>query len=246
MKVTVIIPARMAATRFPGKPLVDICGKPMIQWVYERSARATSVDRVVVATCDRVIAEAVESFGGEAVMTSDRHRTGTDRIAEAAAGLDTDVVVNVQGDEPLIEPSAIDRAVGPFGRDSSVKMTSLMAAIDSEAAKDEDLVKVVVSLDNHALYFSRAPIPHERRPLENRNIYGHVGLYAYARDFLLTYASLERTPLEKAESLEQLRALEHGYRIKMVEIDERPLGVDTEQDLARARRICNSELRIEN
>ncbi|OFX13814.1 MAG: 3-deoxy-D-manno-octulosonate cytidylyltransferase, partial [Armatimonadetes bacterium RBG_16_58_9] len=213
----------------------DIGCKPMIQWVYERSARAESVERVIVATCDQVIVDAVESFGGEAVMTSDTHTSGTDRVAEAAEELDTDIVVNVQGDEPFIAHSSIDRAVEPFRKDRSIVMTSLMTPIDSEAAKDPNQVKVVVSLDNYALYFSRSPIPYERKPLENRGIQGHVGLYAYTRDFLLTYASLERTPLEKAESLEQLRVLEHGYRIKMVEVADRALGVDTEQDLKRAR-----------
>ena len=235
MNATVIIPARMAATRFPGKPLVDICGKPMIQWVYERAARAERVGRVIVATCDQVIADAVTSFGGEAVMTSHKHRSGTDRLAEAAANLEADVVVNVQGDEPLIDPSAIDCAVEPFTENAGVTMTSLMVAIDSEAAKDPNLVKVVVDLNNYALYFSRSPIPFERRPLENQSIYGHVGLYAYTKDFLLKFASLDPTPLEKAESLEQLRVLEHGCRIKMVQIPDRPIGVDTQEDLQRVR-----------
>jgi 3-deoxy-manno-octulosonate cytidylyltransferase (CMP-KDO synthetase) len=225
----------MAATRFPGKPLVDICGKPMVQWVYERASRAKSVSRVLVATCDQVIADAVRSFGGEAVMTSDTHRSGTDRLAEAAAGLDADIIVNVQSDEPLIDPSAIDRAVAPLEKDPFLTMTSLMVRIDSEAAKDPNLVKVVVGLTGDALYFSRSPIPFERHP--GARIYGHVGLYAYAIGFLLHFAVLEPTPLEKAESLEQLRVIEHGYGIRMVEVKDRPLGVDTEDDLARVRAI---------
>ncbi len=240
MRVAVIIPARMSATRLPGKPLVDLCGRPTIQWVYERAAQAQQVSRVLVATCDQVIMDAVDSFGGEAVITSDEHRSGTDRVAEAAAGLDVDVVVNVQGDEPLIDPAAIEKAVEPLIQSVEVTMTSLMVPIDAEAAKEPNLVKVVVGVDNYALYFSRSPIPYERNPLQGRSIYGHVGLYAYTKDFLLRFAAMEQTPLERAESLEQLRVLEHGYRIKMVEISDRPLGVDTEEDLERVRRVIEN------
>lgn len=262
-----MIPARMAATRFPGKPLVDICGKPMVQWVYERASSAKSVSRVIVATCDAVILDAVKAFGGEAVMTSDAHRSGTDRIAEAAAGFDADVIVNVQGDEPLIDPSAIDRAIEPFVAGPKTLMTSLMVPIDREQAKDPNLVKVVIGLDGHALYFSRSVIPYERNPAapsgpasapahlaspkcasaqraacyRSNSVYGHVGLYAYTKEFLLRFASMEPTPLEQAESLEQLRVLEYGYRIRMIEIADRPLGVDTEDDLERVRQaISNS------
>ena len=233
----------MGATRFPGKPLADLCGKPMIQWVYERAAKAGGVSRVIVATCDREIIDTVRGFGGEAVVTSDKHRTGTDRIAEAAVDLDVDVVVNVQGDEPLIDPDSIEKALGPFAEGDGAPMVSLMTPIDSEAAKDPNLVKVVVSRDGYALYFSRSPIPYERKPLRGMSIYGHVGVYAYTKEFLLTFAALEPTPLEMAESLEQLRALEHGYRIRMVEIAARPLGVDTVEDLERAAKaIMNCEL----
>jgi 3-deoxy-manno-octulosonate cytidylyltransferase (CMP-KDO synthetase) len=235
MKAVVIIPARMGATRFPGKPLIDLCGKPMVQWVYERASKAEGVSRVMVATCDQEIVDAVTRFGGEAVMTSTEHRSGTDRLAEAASKLDADVIVNVQGDEPLIDPKSIELALAPFSAEPDTVMTSLMAPIDREAAKDPNMVKVVVSADNYALYFSRSPIPYERKPLETRPIYGHVGLYAYTKDFLLKFASLTPMPLEQAESLEQLRVLEHGYRIKMVEVADRPLGVDTVEDLERAR-----------
>lgn len=235
MKAVVIIPARMGATRFPGKPLIDLCGKPMIQWVYERASKARGVSDVMVATCDQEIIDAVTGFGGEAVMTSEAHRSGTDRLAEAAADLDADLIVNVQGDEPLIDPLSIEKALEPCALDSRVLMTSLMAPISPDLAKDPNLVKVVVTNDNYALYFSRSPIPYERKPLEDRPIYGHVGLYAYTKDFLLKFSSLEPTPLEKAESLEQLRVLEHGYRIKMVEVADRPLGVDTWGDLERVK-----------
>lgn len=233
----------MAATRFPGKPLVDLCGKPMIQWVYERSRSAYGVSQVIVATCDLEIMEAVRAFGGEAVMTSSAHRSGTDRLAEAAAALDADVIVNVQGDEPLIDPASIELALKPFTSDNEITMTSLMTPIDAQTAQNPNLVKVVVDMQKHALYFSRSPIPYERNPLQDSHIYGHVGLYAYTRDFLLKFASLQPTPLEKAESLEQLRVLEHGYRIKMVEIKDRPLGVDTLDDLEKARlAIINGDL----
>lgn len=237
MNAVVIIPARMGATRFPGKPLIDLCGKPMIQWVYERASMASGVSRVMVATCDQEIIDAVAGFGGEAVMTSEAHRSGTDRLAEVAGELDADVIVNVQGDEPLIDPASIERALEPFSKPGML-MTSLMAPIDRESAKDPNLVKVVVAQDNFALYFSRSPIPYERNPADR--YLGHVGLYAYTKDFLVKFASLEPTPLEKAESLEQLRVLEHGYRIKMVEVADRPLGVDTWGDLERVREIVTS------
>lgn len=247
MKAVVIIPARMGATRFPGKPLIDLCGKPMVQWVYERAGKASGVSRVMVATCDQEIIDAVTAFGGEAVMTSEAHRSGTDRLAEAAANLDADVIVNVQGDEPLIDPASIERALQPFAAEPGALMTSLMAPIDRDSAKDPNLVKVVVTADNYALYFSRSPIPYERKPPKDgpgfeipAHLWGHVGLYVYTRDFLLKFSSLEPTPLEKAESLEQLRVLEHGYRIKMVEVADRPLGVDTWEDLERVREIVTS------
>lgn len=234
----------MAATRFPGKPLVDICGKPMVQWVYERALQADGVSRVVVATCDREIADAVRGFGGEVVMTSDAHRSGTDRVAEAASHLDVNVVVNVQGDEPLIDPASIRRAIEPFETEPDTVMCSLMVPISADQAGDPNLVKVVTSLSGHALYFSRSPIPFERGAQgggeRKAKLFGHVGLYAYAKEFLLKLASLEPTPLEKAESLEQLRVLEYGYRIRMVEIADRPLGVDTEADLERVRAVTAS------
>jgi len=228
----------MASTRFPGKPLVDLAGKPIVQWVYERASQAASVSRVIVATCDEEIADAVAAFGGEVVMTSDKHRSGTDRIAEAARDVKADVIVNVQGDEPLIDPKSIDKAVEPFVHDEDLVMSSLMVPIGREAAQDPNLVKVVVDVEGFALYFSRSPIPYERDPTPSgTGVYGHVGLYAYRKDFLLKFASLDATPLEKSESLEQLRALEHGFRIRMVEVEDRPLGVDTPEDLERVRDV---------
>lgn len=228
-----IIPARMASTRFPGKPLADICGKPMIQWVYERACQARGISLVVVATCDPEIADVVRKFGGEVVMTSSNCRSGTDRVAEAAANLDCDIVVNVQGDEPFIERSHIESAIKPLINGGET-MSSLMFKITREQAQDPNLVKVVVSLEGYALYFSRAAIPYIRGN-SSVSTYGHIGLYAYTKDFLLRFANWEPTPLELTESLEQLRVLEHGCRIKMMEVESKPLGVDTPEDLERAR-----------
>ncbi len=227
----------MASTRFPGKPLADLCGKPVIQWVYERACRARSISSVLVATCDAEIAEAVSAFGGQPVMTSPLHRSGTDRVAEAARLTDADIVVNVQGDEPLISPASIDLAVAPLAEDEQVHAASLMVRIDRGAAADPNLVKVVVDRQGFALYFSRSVIPYDRDGGWQAQLYGHVGLYAYRKDFLIRFASLEPTPLEKSESLEQLRALEHGYRIKMMQVEEKPLGVDTPEDLERVREM---------
>jgi 3-deoxy-manno-octulosonate cytidylyltransferase (CMP-KDO synthetase) len=239
MIAAAIVPARMASTRFPGKPLADLAGQPIVQWVHERALQAKTVSRVIVATCDTEITDAVVGFGGEAVMTSDRHRSGTDRIAEAAQSIDADIIVNVQGDEPLIDPESIDRAVEPLLQDREIVMSSLMVPIDRDAAADPNLVKVVVDVEGFALYFSRSPIPYERNPA--MRTYGHIGLYAYRRDFLLRFASLDPTPLEQAESLEQLRALEHGFKIMMVEVADRALGVDTPEDLERVRELLETQ-----
>lgn len=243
MGVTVIIPARYASTRFPGKPLTDLCGKPMIQWVYERSARCATVDRVIVATDDERIARIVTAFGGEVVMTRADHATGTDRLAEVAAGLDDELIVNVQGDEPLIEPAMIEAALAPLLADPSIPMGTLKTPLTSlEEYQNPNVVKVVTDRQGFALYFSRAPIPFPRdfaSDLEQRwaelATAKHVGLYVYRRDFLLRYPQLPPTPLEIQECLEQLRALEHGYRIRVAETDLIGQGVDTPDDLERVR-----------
>ncbi|MFQ3548424.1 MAG: 3-deoxy-manno-octulosonate cytidylyltransferase [Armatimonadota bacterium] len=238
MKNIVIIPVRLAATRFPNKPLADICGKPMVQWVYERAKSAKLVSDVIVAACDDEVIKVVESFGGKAVMTSPDHQSGTDRIAEVASFIDCDIVINVQGDEPLINPASIDKAMEPFN-DTSVEMASLMVEISREDAKDPNLVKVVVDKDCNALYFSRSLIPYDRKPISGSYL-GHVGLYAYRRDFLLEMASWKQTNLEITESLEQLRVLEMGKKIKMILIDEKPMGVDTPEDLDEVCKLIES------
>jgi 3-deoxy-manno-octulosonate cytidylyltransferase (CMP-KDO synthetase) len=235
-RVVVIIPARMASTRLPRKPLADICGKPMIQHVYERARSASRVSEVIVATPDPEVIGAVESFGGQAVLTSDEHRSGTDRLAEAAQSLnDDDIVLNVQGDEPLIPSEAIDSLVGPMLAPDAPDMVSLMRRITGQAAQDPNLVKVVVDNTGKALYFSRAPIPYYRNETPSLATYGHIGLYGYSVASLRKFSRLDPTPLETAESLEQLRALENGWTIRMIETDFDPIGVDTPEDLERVR-----------
>ena len=232
MKVLCIIPARYASTRLPGKPLRDIAGKPMIVRVYERAVRARLVQDVVVATDDERIRAAVEAHGGRAVMTRADHATGTDRLAEVAARMtDYDLIINVQGDEPLIEPSVIDALVEPFLADETLTMATAKTEImDGAEQEDPNNVKVITDKSGNALYFSRARIPYARVP--GAKVYKHIGIYAYRRDFLLAYARMAQTPLELSESLEQLRALENGYRIRVVETDAVFIGVDTEEDLA--------------
>lgn len=232
MKVLCIIPARYASTRLPGKPLRDIAGKPMIVRVYERALQARLVQNVVVATDDERIRTVVEAHGGYAVMTRADHATGTDRLAEAAARMtDYDLIINVQGDEPLIEPSVIDALVEPFLADDRLAMATAKTEItDEEEQENPNNVKVITDKSGNALYFSRARIPYARVP--GAKVYKHIGIYAYRRDFLLAYARMAQTPLELSESLEQLRALENGYRIRVVETDAVFIGVDTEEDLA--------------
>ncbi len=213
----------------------------MIQHVYERSTRARLVDAVVVATDDERIRIAVEGFGGRVWLTRPDHATGSDRVAEVVAGLACDLVINVQGDEPLIEPAAIDQAIEPLVADPALQMTTLCRRIDdpSELAS-RDVVKVVRDLRGNALYFSRSPIPFARQPGGGPLGWKHVGLYAYRRDFLLRFTRLAAGPLERLESLEQLRALEHGHLIRVVETTYDSIGVDTPADLERVRRLAAS------
>lgn len=214
----------------------------MIEHVYRRASAAKSVSRVIVATDDLRIMEAVARFGGEARLTRDDHLSGTDRLAEVAATLDCDVVVNVQGDEPLIDPGAITEALEPFSTDPSVQITTLYRRItDPAELNNTNLVKVVVDRAGFAMYFSRSPIPYVRDPRGGwPPLYGHIGLYAYRRSALMVLAALEPTPLERAESLEQLRPLEHGIRIKAVETKYDSFGVDTPEDLDLVRRLIGT------
>ncbi|PYR78620.1 MAG: 3-deoxy-manno-octulosonate cytidylyltransferase [Acidobacteria bacterium] len=235
-QVVAVIPARYDATRLPGKPLAEIAGKPMIEHVYRRAAAARGVDAVVVATDDMRIEAAVKTFGGIAMMTRPTHRTGTDRIAEVAANLSCEIVLNVQGDEPLLEPETLEAVIEPLLADPMLEMSTVCFPISNRADYDDpNVVKVVKDKRGHALYFSRSPIPNRRTANLEPPIYKHLGLYGFRRTFLLKFATLPQTPLEKAESLEQLRALEHGYRIHTVETKHDSIGVDTPEDLERVR-----------
>ena len=241
MKVLCVIPARYASTRLPGKPLKDIAGKPMICRVYDRAVQAQKVADTVVATDDERILAAVEAHGGRAMMTRADHPTGTDRLAEVAAAFPAvDLIVNVQGDEPLIEPGLIDELVTAFEEDAALQMATVKTRMDdSEEIANPNNVKVVTDKQGYALYFSRSVLPYPRNA--GCPVYKHIGIYAYKRDFLLNYAKMPATPLEQSESLEQLRALENGYRIKVVETTAKFVGVDTAEDLAKVNEIYRAK-----
>jgi len=242
LQVVGLIPARYGSTRLPGKPLKLICGKPMIRRVYERCASCRILDSVCVVTDDARIVEAVEAFGGTAVMTRPDHPSGTDRLAEAVKSMAADVVVNIQGDQPFIDPVMIEEVVRPVLEDKTVELCTLMYPITRERdLADPGVVKVVVDLKGDALYFSRSLIPYARNQTGQR-VFEHVGTYVYRRETLLRISQLPSTPLEQTESLEQLRWLEHAYRIRVVESqcpdrDFAGFSVDTEQDLERAEQM---------
>ncbi|MFP4107316.1 MAG: 3-deoxy-manno-octulosonate cytidylyltransferase [Phycisphaerae bacterium] len=234
MKRIAIIPARYGSTRLPGKPLLDETGKPLIRHVVEQVRQADRLDDIVVATDDERIVSAVEGFGGKAVMTSTECRTGTDRLAEAARKLDLtadDVVVNVQGDEPDIPPSCIDRLINLLETDTA-PMATLATRLLPNSAADPNRVKVVFDRNGLALYFSRAKIPHDRDATGEVDYYLHLGIYAYRVGFLEEFAAMENTPAESAEKLEQLRALENGYRIAVAPVSYDGNGIDTREDYA--------------
>lgn len=233
MKFLGVIPARYGSTRFEGKPLEIIQGKTMIEWVYKRSL-LSNLDKVVVATDDERIVSAVKAFGGEVVMTSKNHETGTDRIAEVAMIYkEFDVIINVQGDEPLIESSMINSLILPFLEEPELKMATLKYKLDDmDDVNNPNIVKVICDKNDYAIYFSRNPLPFPRK-LDISNYYKHIGVYAYKRDFVLEYAKMPQTPLEISESLEQLRVLENGYKIKVLETKHKVLGVDTPEDLIK-------------
>jgi len=241
MKVIAVIPARFAATRLPGKPLADICGKPMVQWVYERAAKAKGIDAVYVATDDRRIQAAVESFGGKCLLTAPELPSGTDRVAAVADEVEGDIFLNVQGDEPLIEPATIEAGLA-LVTSGKFPMASVMTRLNSAAElENRSVVKAIVDKDNRAIYFSRYPIPYSRieppTSVEDYCPYRHLGLYVYKRDTLMKIRSLPPCPLEKGESLEQLRALFHGIPIGLAEAVSVSIGVDTQEDLETVRSL---------
>lgn len=234
MKAACIIPSRYASTRLPGKPLRLIAGKTLVHRVYERACLAKVPETVIVATDHEEIEKEVKSFGGHVVMTSVNHPTGTDRLAEVAAKLpQCDIIVNVQGDEPLIDPDVIDRLAQDLMDHEDLDMATVATPLRKDEYEDPSAVKVVVNQKGEALYFSRSLIPYPRHEFSVPPL-KHVGIYAYRRDFLLAYAKMEQTPLEKTESLEQLRALEMGYKIGVIPVETEDIGIDTEADLKKA------------
>lgn len=236
-KIVAIIPARYASSRFPGKPLALIQGKTMIERVYTQVKKTPSIEEVIVATDDERIKDEVTRFGGRYEMTATHHPSGTDRLAEIAARHpEFEIIVNVQGDEPLIDPESVERAIEPFLKDETVEMSTLAWRIKEESeAHSPQVVKVVVDVDGNALYFSRESIPHYRdgRAFGDRNYLGHVGLYVYTRQCLLKIAELPPSPLEQAEALEQLRALENRVKIRVSLIESRSLAVDVPEDVTK-------------
>lgn len=242
MDVIGIIPARYSSSRFKGKVLADIAGKPMIQHVWERAKQAFLLDDLIIACDNEQVAEAAAAFGAKVAFTAQAHACGTDRIIEVVNPIDVKIVVNIQGDEPLIEPTMIDDVARALLDDNRLSMATVMKRItEPDIISDPNVVKVVVDKNNFALYFSRAPIPYlapnsfKKEP----RYYKHIGLYAYTKDFLFIYKNLAVSNLEKAECLEQLRVLEEGYRIKVIETKHDTVGVDTPEDLEKVRRRLN-------
>ena len=234
-----VIPARYGSSRFQGKILADICGKPMIQRVYEQSKKSKLLDQLIVAVDDERVLKCVQEFGGQAVMTRSDHKSGTDRLAEAVERMDADIVVNIQGDQPILDAAMIDEAVQPMLEDSLLQMSTLKIKIGEEDYTNPGVVKVVTDENDFALYFSRSLIPYSRDEIAV-DVFEHVGLYVYRKDFLLEISKMPQTILEKVEMLEQLRVLEKGYKIKVIETHcDRISGisVDTPEDLAKVKKI---------
>ncbi|MEM0492464.1 MAG: 3-deoxy-manno-octulosonate cytidylyltransferase [Candidatus Thermoplasmatota archaeon] len=236
-KVVCVIPARYRSTRFPGKPLVEICGKSMIQRVYEQAMKSSLIDEIYIATDDKRIKDKAESFGAKVIMTSEHHRCGTDRIAEAIQHIPGDIIINVQGDEPLIEPDALDSVIKPMLNNPTLKMATLITPItDKSEYMNPNVAKVTIDKNNYILYCSRSLIPYSRDGDET-TIFKQIGVYVYRRDFLIEFSKMVETPYEKVEKLEQLRALENGYRIKAVETSYQPVGVDIPDDVKKVEKI---------
>jgi 3-deoxy-manno-octulosonate cytidylyltransferase (CMP-KDO synthetase) len=240
-KILGVIPARFASTRFPGKVLSLIAGKTMLQHVYQRASLSSYLTTVIIATDDDAVFQAARAFGARVRMTRGDHLSGTDRVAEVASAENADLVVNIQGDEPLIDPAAIDAAILPLAHEPELVMGTLKKRIeDPREITDPNVVKVVTDQAGDAIYFSRCPIPFERERSGRVPYFKHIGLYVYQREFLLSYSSLPVGPLETAERLEQLRALENGYRIRVVETEYESLGVDTPEDLERVSKLFDA------
>ena len=245
MEAIGVIPARYGATRFEGKLLKDLCGKPVIQHVYERAKKAKLLDDLIIAADDDRIVKAVEAFGGKVVFTSKTHTTGTDRLTEVVNDIDVKLIVNIQGDEPLIQPLLIDdlvRTMQDPDEAGTVMATVVKKSHSEEEFRSPDVVKAIVNQKGYAMYFSRSPIPTLLKFDEKSFFYKHIGIYAYRKDFLFTFKKLAKSALEKNEKLEQLRALEAGYRIKAIETNFETVGVDTPDDLELAKRMIQKEM----
>jgi 3-deoxy-manno-octulosonate cytidylyltransferase (CMP-KDO synthetase) len=248
MKILALIPARLASSRFPGKPMMPILGKPMIGHVYEKVSKSLFLDKVAVATCDQQIKEYIESIGGEAIITSDKHERASDRCAEALLKIESkenikyDIVVMIQGDEPMIHSDMIDEAVAPMLENSEINVINLMSQILNEAdIQDRNCIKVVFDFNNDALYFSREPIP-TRINLPNFKVYKQVCVIPFKRDFLIEYTNLSPTPLELAESVDMMRILEHGFKVHMKETSYETQAVDTQEDLIKVEKAMRKNL----
>lgn len=246
MTSAVVIPARYNSTRFPGKPLANLLGKPLIQHVYERAKMAKKVNSIIVATDDERIEKAVRNFGGDVLMTSPDHLSGSDRVAEVATKLSEDIIINVQGDEPLIEPGLIDVLCNVFEKSDVQVATAKIPITDLKELQNPNVVKVVCDNNGFALYFSRSPIPGTRSDISVRThskpiFFRHIGIYGYTKNFIVKFPTLKPSPLELQEGLEQLRILEHGYKIKVIDTDYQSIGVDTPEDLDYLRRIMAKE-----
>jgi len=237
VKIAAVIPARYASTRFEGKPLAKISGKPMIQHVYENVKRCELLDVLVVATDDRRIFDAVNQFGGKAMMTSSEHPTGTDRVAEVARSLQSDIIVNVQGDEPLVKPEMVEQVIAPLIDDKNIQVSNLITQIlELSDYADTAVVKAVQDIKGFLLYLTRAAIPYPKTA-QNFRVYKQIGLYAFRKDFLQTFVQMDQTPLELIEGIEFLRLLENGFKVKAVLTDYNPKSVDTLSDLIEVEKI---------
>lgn len=237
--IVAIIPARYASSRFPGKPLAMIHNKPMIQWVYERVNGIDFINSVYVATDDKRIFNKVEEFGGRAIMTSNEHKSGTDRIAEAIEKIEdnVDIVINIQGDEPMIKPAMIEQLVSAF-EDENVNMATLKKQLHNDSdINNPNIAKVITDKNNDAIYFSRSLIPFDRDKINNIKYFKHIGVYAYTKDFLMKFSQLDKSNLEQLEQLEQLRVIENGYKIRVIETEYESIGVDMKEHIAKVEAL---------
>ncbi|MDY6842703.1 MAG: 3-deoxy-manno-octulosonate cytidylyltransferase [Thermodesulfobacteriota bacterium] len=245
-RIICVIPARFFSTRLVGKPLIEICGHPLIWWVYKRASASKFFEKVFVATDDQRIKSTVETFGGKAIMTSPHHTSGTDRVGEVAQRYPCDIVVNIQGDEPLIKPEMMEEAIAPLLIDHHIFASTLKKRIDTyEDLVNPNVTKVVTDKDDFAIYFSRSPIPYrasgnEIQSDQSISFYKHIGIYVYQKEFLLKYVNMSPTPLETVEKLEQLRILENGYKMKVVPTLHDSVGVDTQEDVETVRELIES------